>query len=100
MKLSREEEIFLRHWIYDEVHYREGTGPAKRLQLAHKVPPADLALIIAAAMTDLGEQEAAADGPPPPEAPVWPWTDQTCGARIAEARSLLTQRQPQKVVST
>jgi hypothetical protein len=45
-------------------------------------------------------EEAAADGPPPPEAPVWPWTDQTCGARIAEARSLLTQRQPQKVVST
>ena len=33
MKLSRDEEVFLRHWMYDEVHYRDGQGPAKRLQL-------------------------------------------------------------------
>ena len=71
MKLSHEEEIFLRHWIYDEVHFHEGTGPAKRLQLVYKVSPANLALIIAAALTEPGEQEAAADGPPPMESPVW-----------------------------
>ena len=27
MKLSRDEELFLRHWMYDEVHYEEGPGP-------------------------------------------------------------------------
>ena len=42
MKLSRDEEIFLRHWIYDEAHYRDGTGPAKRLQREHRAIPADL----------------------------------------------------------
>jgi hypothetical protein len=31
MRLSPEEETFLRHWMYDEVHYQNGTGPAKRL---------------------------------------------------------------------
>src|SRR5947209_15822652 len=45
MKLSPEEETFLRRWMYDEVHYQEGPGPAKRLQVAHRVPPADLAAI-------------------------------------------------------
>jgi hypothetical protein len=89
MKLSHEEEVFLRHWIYDEVHYREGTGPAKRLQVAHKVPPANLALIIAAALTEPGEQEAAADGPPPTELPIWPWPKDSCARRIEEARQLL-----------
>ena len=78
MKLCHEEEIFLRHWIYDEWHFREGTGPAKRLQVAHKVPPFELALIIAAAMTEPGEQESAAEGPPPAEPPVWPWTGENC----------------------
>ncbi len=91
MKLSREEEIFLRHWIYDEVHYKQGTGPAKRLQVAHKAPPAELAIIIAAAMTEPGEQESAAEGPPPTEPPVWPWTDEDCARRLAEARSFLGQ---------
>ena len=61
MKLSHEEEIFLRHWIYDEVHFREGTGLAKRLQVANKIPPANIAEIIAAALTEPGEQ-----GLPPP----------------------------------
>ena len=89
MKLSHEEEIFLRHWIYDEVHFHEGTGPAKRLQVAHKVPPANLALIIAAALTEPGEQEAAADGPPPTETPVWPWPLDSCARRVEEARQLL-----------
>ena len=27
MRLSRDEEVFLRHWMYDEVHYSEGQGP-------------------------------------------------------------------------
>jgi hypothetical protein len=94
MKLSREEEDFLRHWIYDEVHYREGTGPAKRLQLDHNVVPADLALIIAASMRDLGEQEAAAEGPPPAEPPVWPWPGDTCARRVEEARELLGAPKP------
>jgi hypothetical protein len=89
MKLSHEEEIFLRHWIYDEVHFREGLGPAKRLQVAHKVSPADLALIIAAALTEPGEQEAAADGPPPAESPDWPWREDKCAFRVEEARQLL-----------
>jgi hypothetical protein len=89
MKLSHEEEIFLRHWIYDEVHFREGAGPAKRLQVAHKIPPASLAQIIAAALTEPGEQEAAADGPPPTESPIWPWPEDGCARRIEEARRLL-----------
>src|SRR4051812_45547358 len=42
MKLSPDEERFLRHWMYEEVHFREGTGPAKRLQVEHRIPPADL----------------------------------------------------------
>jgi hypothetical protein len=99
MNLSPEEEIFLRHWIYDEVHYREGRGPAKRLQLEHRVPPADLAILIAAAMCEPGEQEAAAAGPPPSEPPAWPWTDDVCAKRIAEARLLLDLRH-QKATTT
>jgi hypothetical protein len=31
MKLSRDEKIFLWHWMYDEAHYQAGPGPAKRL---------------------------------------------------------------------
>jgi hypothetical protein len=92
MKLCHEEEIFLRHWIYDEWHFREGTGPAKRLQVAHKVPPFELALIIAAALTEPGEQESAAEGPPPAELPTWPWTDDACAERVAEAKTLLNQK--------
>src|ERR1019366_5860747 len=88
MKLSREEVNFLRHWIYDEVHFREGTGSAKRLQVAHKVPPFELALIISAAMTEPGEQEAAAEGPPPTEPLRWPWPDTAWASRLAEAQSL------------
>ena len=40
MKLSRDEANFLRHWMYDEAHYREGSGPAKRLQREHRAVPA------------------------------------------------------------
>src|SRR5438067_13392062 len=64
MKLSPEEEAFLRHWMYDEVHYADGPGPAKQLQLHHGVAPADLALLIAAGIPDPADQEAAGSGPP------------------------------------
>jgi hypothetical protein len=92
MKLSREEETFLRHWIYDEAHYAAGPGPAKRLQVQHGAIPADLAVLIAAAFPDLAEQEAAGDGPPPAEAPTWPWSIETFRQRLAEARAALAQR--------
>lgn len=100
MRLSREEETFLRHWMYDETHYREGTGPAKRLQRERQVPPADLAVIIAAAMPDLAEQWAAGMGPPPAEPPTWPWSDETLRARLAEATALLAERGPSSPVSS
>src|SRR5947209_2696176 len=93
LKLSREEEAFLRHWIFDEAHYRDGPGAAKRLQLAHGALPADLAILIAAALPDPAEQEAASQGPVPAAAPTWPWSEQAYQARLAEARALLAHRQ-------
>jgi hypothetical protein len=90
MKLSREEELFLRHWMYDEAHFREGRGPAKKLQLRHQAVPADLAILIAAAIPDLSDQAAAGSGPPPSEAPTWPWTEESLRARVAEAKASLT----------
>jgi hypothetical protein len=89
MKLSPDEERFLRHWMYDEVRYRNGPGAAKRLQLEHRAAPADLAVLIAAAFPDPAEQEAAGNGPPPAEAPSWPWTADSLRQRVGEARSLL-----------
>jgi hypothetical protein len=89
MKLSRDEEVFLRHWMYDEVHYRDGQGPAKRLQLEHRAVPADLAVLVAAALPDPADQEAAGLGPPPVEPPTWPWSEQMLGARLSEARAVL-----------
>jgi hypothetical protein len=94
MKLSHEEEVFLRHWIYDEWHFREGRGPAKQLQLDHKVVPADLALIIAASMRDPEEQLSAAEGPRPVEPPIWPWPGDSCMRRVEEARELLGAPKP------
>ncbi|HEY2158167.1 MAG TPA: hypothetical protein VGH33_21235, partial [Isosphaeraceae bacterium] len=76
MKLSREEESFLRHWMYDEVHYQDGTGPAKRLQVQHGVKPVHLAEIIAAAIPGPAEQEAAGLNPPRAEPPAWPWSEE------------------------
>ena len=93
MRLSPEEEIFLRHWVYDEMHYHDGPGPAKRLQVENRVVPADIAVLLAAALPDPAEQHAAGLGPPPAEAPSWPWSDDACKTRLAEARSLLAQRQ-------
>lgn len=89
MRLSRDEEAFLRHWMYDEVHYREGQGPAKRLQVQHRATPADLAVLIAAAIPDPAAQEAAGEGPPPAEPPTWPWPEDLLRSRLAEARIAL-----------
>jgi len=89
MRLSRDEERFLRHWIYDEAHYQDGPGPAKRLQVQHRIVPADLATLIAAALPDPLDQEAAGLGPPPTEPPTWPWSEASWQARLAEARAAL-----------
>lgn len=92
MKLSHEEERFLRHWMYDEVHYQDGQGPAKRLQIEHRVAPADLASLIAAALPNPADQEAAGIGPPPDEPPTWPWSEESWRCRISEVRELLAER--------
>lgn len=89
MKLSREEELFLRHWMYDEVHYQGGPGPAKRLQVQHGASPADLAILIAAAMPAPADQEAAGLDPPSAAPPAWPWSEEGFRTRLAEARAAL-----------
>jgi hypothetical protein len=92
MKLSLEEETYLRHWMYDEMHFREGIGPAKRLQLQRQVRPSDLAKIIAAAIPDPTEQWVAGEGPPPRESPVWPWSGDGLRDRLHEAEAILGDR--------
>jgi hypothetical protein len=92
MKLSRDEEVFLKHWIYDEAHYQEGRGAAKQLQVEHSVVAADLALLVAAAIPDPEAQVAAASSPAPSEPPTWPRPGDTWAARVAEARAILEQR--------
>lgn len=92
MKLSRDEDVFLRHWMYDEVHYADAPGPAKRAQLEQRAVPADLALIIAAAVPDFADQERIGIGPPPVDLPLWPWTVDTLRRRVAEAREVLASR--------
>lgn len=92
MKLSREEEGFLRHWMFDEVHYARGPGAAKRLQVQHGVVPADLAVIIAASFPDPSEQHAAGEGPTPSVPAPWPWTNETFQNRLREARTFLESR--------
>jgi hypothetical protein len=92
MKLSRDEELFLRHWIYDEAHFLNGVGPAKRLQVEHRVVPADLAVLVAAAIPDPKDLEDAASNPPPTSAPEWPWDGEAFEMRLAEARTALELR--------
>ncbi len=91
MRLSRDEEAFLRHWMYDEVHYQDGPGPAKRLQLQHRAIPADLAVLVAAAIPDPIDQEEAGLGPPPAKPPTWPWSEEMLAVRISEARAALAE---------
>ncbi len=92
MRLSPDEELFLLHWMYEEVHYRDGPGPAKRLQRDHHVLPAELAELIAAAIPDPADQAAAGDGPAPAGPPVWPWSEEQWPARLVEARTILSER--------
>jgi hypothetical protein len=92
MKLSRDEETYLRHWMHEELCYREGPGPAKRLQLEHGVVAADLAALIAAAIPVPADQQAAALRPPSDETPVWPWTAQAFRERLLQARDMLAER--------
>lgn len=96
MKLSRDEELFLRHWMYDEMHYQDGPGLAKRLQVQHRAIPADLATLIAAAIPDPADQEAAGLGPPPDEPPTWPWSEDALRARLLNARTALAEVSAQK----
>jgi hypothetical protein len=98
MKLSREEELFLRCWMYDEVHYQDAAGPAKRLQLEHRAVPADLATLIAAAFPDPADQQAKGASPPPTLSPVWPWaSEEEFRAKLAEARAALVRKERTKV---
>jgi hypothetical protein len=92
MKLSRDEELFLRQWVYDEAHFRNGVGPAKRLQVEHRVVPADLAVLVAAAIPDPKDQEEAASNPPAAIAPRWPWEGDAFQTRLTEARTVLESR--------
>ena len=78
--------------MYDEVHYQERRGPAKRLQLQHRAISADLATLIAAAIPDPADQEEAGLAPPPAEPPEWPWSDDALRQRVSEARDVLIQR--------
>ena len=88
MKLSRDEELFLRHWVYDVAHFRDGVGPAKRLQVEHHIVPADIAAIIAAAIPDPAEQDSAA-ATRPTSTPLWPWPGDSFQKRLTEARTVL-----------
>ena len=97
MKLSPEEELFLRHWMYDEARYQDGPGPAKRLQLQHRAVPADLAILIAAAIPDFAEQQAAGLSPPSDQSPSWPWTEESLRARLAEAQAILAGKAEDEV---
>lgn len=91
MSLSRDEEVFLRQWMHDEVHFMDRLGPAKRLQLEHRAAPADLATLIAAAIPDPLQQEAAAHASLPDEPPIWPWrSEDALRSRIEEARRALS----------
>lgn len=92
MKLSRDEELFLRHWIHDEAHFLTGVGPAKRLQVERRIAPADLALLVAAAMPDPNEQEDAASSPVVTAAPRWPWEGDALRTRLVQARTVLAAR--------
>ena len=92
MNLTKREEQFLQAWMHDELHFREGTGPAKRLQRAHQVKPFDLALLIAAWLPDPNEQFQRAEEPLP-DTVEWPWqTREEFETRLREAKEVLALR--------
>ena len=90
MKLSREEEAFLHQWMRDEANFRDGPGPAKKLQIEHHVVPAQLAILIAAAIPDPDDQ-AAIVADPAVAMTLWPWTDDSLNARLREAQTALAE---------
>ena len=92
LTLSPEEELFLRQWMFDEVHFEEGQGPAKRQQVTQKVRPAELSLLIAAALPDPAEQEAAISEATRSACPTWPWSVQSFQDRLGEAQAILASR--------
>src|SRR5437764_1175832 len=87
--LSPEEALFLRQWMFDEVHFEEGNGPAKRLQVAQGVRPAELSLLIAASLPDPAEQQASVAGATRSICAAWPWSAQSFQDRLGEARAVL-----------
>jgi hypothetical protein len=93
LTFSPEEGLFLRQWMFDEVHFEEGQGPAKRLQVAQGVRPAELSLLIAAALPDPAEQQAAVSGATRSACPTWPWSAQSFQDRLGEAHAILASRQ-------
>ncbi len=95
MRLSPDEEVFLRHWMYEEVHYRNGVRPAKELQLTHRALPAELGMLIAAAIPDPADQGRIGDEPPPNQSPAWPWSEEEWAARLKEAQTILDERASQ-----
>jgi hypothetical protein len=93
MTLSLEGELFLRQWMFDEVHFEEGQGPAKRQQVAQGVRPAELSLLIAATLPDPAKQQAAVSGATRSLCPTWPWSVQSFQDRLGEAQAILASRQ-------
>ena len=89
MKLSHEEDNFLRHWIHDEAHYEEEVGCGQAPSGPALYRPGGPRNYYPAAIPDLNEQEAAAFGPPPVEPPVWPWSDESFRSRLDEAKGTL-----------
>jgi hypothetical protein len=97
LKLSHKEECFLKHWMFDELHYTDNSLPrvAKRLQRERGAKPAELAEIIAAWMPDTKEQWRAAESMPE-GVPEWPWeSEEGFRSRLAEARAVLGLRREQ-----
>ncbi len=89
LRLSPDEEEFLRRWIYDEAHYDSGTGQEKLLQLENTAIAAELGLLIAAGMPDPKAQLAASLEPPSARQITWPWTKEQLRVRVEEARAVL-----------
>src|SRR5262249_22830083 len=89
---TAKEQQFLQAWMHDELHFRQGTGPAKRLQPVHEVKPADLAVLIAAWLPDPNEQFRRAEEPLP-DTLEWPWQrHEEFEARLHQAKAELALR--------
>ncbi len=93
MNLSLPEERFLQAWMRDEFHFRQGPGPAKRLEREHQIMPADLAALIAAWLPDPHEQSRRAEQASPEERVEWPWQSrEEFETRLHQAREELARR--------